>query len=1113
MNLNQYYRYAGNKRTCYKLLLVMKMIILLLTTAIMQVSASTYAQKITLSKNKAPLREIFNEIRIQSGYDFLYNTKLLEKARPVTIHVSEASIEEVLELCFSNQPLTFKLDNKAVSVREKEQSFLGSIVNRLLAVDLDGRVVDENNNALAGVSIKLKGSGRMTSSGRDGSFSFSNLPGNAVLQFSYIGYTTQELALSAIAKPVLIKLKQDVGKLDQVQITAYGTTTKRLNAGNITTITAKDIEKNPVNNVMEALRGNVPGLFVEQATGQPGGAFNVRLRGSANLEKGKAEPLVIVDGVRYPSGTLNLYGNGNYGTSNFLKGGSGLNYINPNDIESVDILKDINATAIYGSSGAYGVILITTKKAKSTNQSFNANIYTGVSVLGEAAPVLNTQQYLMLRREALANDGLKVPASDNDLNGTWPEDRYTDWRKEFLGKAAATTNVNLSYNGGNQNSSYLIGGTFRDMGNIQRHNGSNRDGSLRVSLNTRSNDEKLEVSLSGTFLASTNDMVPYDFSMGALTPPNAPPAYNADGSLNWESIGTDLNGSKTASNINRLYQNKTNNLMGNLTLTYKPVNKVILKTIFGYNNLTGTEEIGYPSTTFHPDETDVAGKTVGVFNQYNNRSLTISPYAEYRTTIAKKGELSVKIGGEVNNRLNRVNSITGTGFSSDELIGNPSVANSVVSGYNLVEYRSIGTYALINFVWNNRYVLDINTRRDGSTKFGPGRRFGNFGSAAVAWIFSEESLIKNNLPWFSFGKLRASSGVVGGDAIGDFQYLGIYSALGGQYGGKGGLAPLTLPNPRLNWERNKNSEIGIELGFLNNRITTDVSYYHNEAGNQLLNQPMPFTTGFAGYSVNSDALIRTTGTEINFSTVNIKSKNFNWSTRINLSIPKSKILRLPSQRNPESNFVLNKPVTGIRLYKYIGVNPETGNYRFSNAKGVEDDYLSGLNNNDRTEFVDLSPKYFGGIQNSISYKRLSLDFTFTFTKRMGKNMLGQVGFPFGLYGLNGSTIWLDRWQAPGQVTDIPKITTQFTGIFRHMLFTGSTGAYEDATYARLQNVSLRYNISDGLSKQLRLKNLSVYLQGQNLLTISNFGGLDPENLDISTIPPLRVFTAGLNVTF
>lgn len=1091
----------------------MKMIVLLLTTAIMQVSASTFAQKITLNKNKAPLSEIFNEIRNQSGYDFLYNNRLLDKARLVTIHVKDASIEQVLELCFSDQPLTFKLDNKAVLVREKEASFIGSIINRFLAKDLSGRIVDENNHALAGVSVKLKGSGRMTNSDKNGSFSFPNLPENAVLQFSYIGYTTREIALKEMSDPVVIQLKQDVGKLDQVQITAYGTTTKRLNAGNITTITSKDIEKNPVNNVLEALRGNVPGLFVEQATGQPGGAFNVRLRGSANFASGTAEPLVIVDGVRYPSGTLNLYGNGNYGTSNFLKGGSGLNYINPNDIESVDILKDINATAIYGSSGAYGVILITTKKAKAMSQSFNANIYTGVSVLGEATPLLNTQEYLMLRREALANDGLTAPASDNDLNGVWPEDRYTDWRKEFLGKAAATTNVNLSLNGGNQNSSYLIGGTFRDMGNIQRHNGANRDGSVRVSLSTRSNDNKFEMALSGTFLASTNDMVPYDFSLGALTPPNAPPAYNADGSLNWESIGTDLNGSKTASNINRLYQNKTNNLMGNLTLTYKPVSKVILKTIFGYNNLTGTEEIGYPSSTFHPEETDVASKTVGAFNQYNNRSVTVSPYAEYRTTIAKKGELSIKLGGEVNNRLNRVNSITGTGFSSDGLIGNPSVANSVVPTYNLTEYRSIGTYALMNFVWNNRYVLDINARRDGSTKFGPGRRFGNFGSAALAWIFSEEALIKDNLPWFSFGKLRASSGVVGGDAIGDFQYLGIYSAVGGQYGGKGGLGPSTLPNPLLNWERNKNSEVGIELGFFNNRITTDVSYYHNEAGNQLLNQPLPFTTGFPGYSVNSDALIRTTGTEINFSTVNIRSANFNWSTRINMSIPKSKILRLPTQRNAESNFVLNKPVTGIRLYKYIGVNPETGDYRFANAEGVEDDYLFGLDNDDKTEFVDLSPKYFGGIQNSFSYKRLSLDFTFTFTKRMGKNMLGQVGFPFGLYGLNGSTIWLDRWQKPGDVTDIPKISTQFTGIFRHMLFTSSTGAYQDATYARLQNVSLRYALSDELSRKLRLKNLSVYLQGQNLLTISNFGGLDPENLDINTIPPLRVFTAGLNVTF
>ncbi|WP_432714495.1 TonB-dependent receptor domain-containing protein, partial [Pedobacter sp.] len=616
------------------------------------------------------------------------------------------------------------------------------------------------------------------------------------------------------------------------------------------------------------------------------------------------------------------------------------------------------------------------------------------------------------------------------------------------------------------------------MGNIQRHKGKNSDGSINFSLNTRSANDKLQVSLSGKYMASKNTMVPYDFSSIGTTPPNAPTAFNADGSLDWESIGTDINGSKSVANINRLYENKTDNLTSNLTFVYKPINKVILKTIFGYNSLSGTEHVGTPSTVFNPAEANIASKRVGAFSEYNNRSLTISPYGEYRTNIAKKCDLSFKLGGEINRQLKHSSSITGTGFATDGLILNPATGNSITQSYTLNEYRSIGMYGLINFVWDNKYVIDINTRRDGSIKFGPGRRFGNFGSAAVAWIFSEENLFKDNLPWFSFGKLRASSGVVGGDAIKDFLYLSVYETVTGQYGGASALSPGNLTNPYLNWERNRNSEIALELGFLNNRINTNVSYYQNEARNQLVDMALPFTTGFSGQVVNSDAKIRNTGTEIEMNSVNIKSKNFSWSSRFNISFQKSKILKLPTQRLSFSNYVLNQSVSGVRVYKYNGVNPETGYYNFTKANGETGDFTYELNNDDKTAFIDLTPKYFGGFQNTFSYKQLSLDFTFSFTKRKAQSELGQTLFAVGFYGVNGSTLWLDRWQQPGDVTNVPKLSTDFGNIGRQSLFRESTGAYEDATYARLQNVSLRYSLSREISQKLHIKNLSVYLQGQ-----------------------------------
>lgn len=1137
--------FEKNRGFSAKISRIMRLTAFLLTAAFLHAQATGRAQTVTISGKDLTLKQVFSAIKKQTGY-VLFNQKgVLADARPVTISVHDKPLRDLLDAAFKDQPLEYVIQGKTILVSRKPPAVTSSqpaspsehSITAFLPVN--GIIRAADGRPLAGVNIVVRGTNKGTTSAANGFFSIDAIEGD-ILKVSAVGFAPLTLRLaggslqvvaddlpskrkgaseeglsrliSGTPSSLVIQLAVSTSPLDEVQVMAYGTTTKRFNAGNITTITSKEIEKNPVNNVLEALQGKVPGLFIQQVTGQPGGAFTVRMRGSANLTTGATQPMIIVDGVRYPGGTLPLSSNTLYGTENFLQGGSGLNYINPNDIESIDILKDVDATAIYGSSGAYGVILITTKKSRSAQQSFNANIYTGVSVNGRTAPLLNTDQYLMLRREALANDNLDIPAGDNDLNGTWPADRYTDWRKEFMGRAAATSNVNLSYSGGAQNTTYLISGSLRDIGNIQRHRGSNKDGSLRFALNTGTANNKFSMSLTGTYLSSKNDMVPYDFSMSALTPPNAPPPYNKDGSVNWAAIGNDLNSSGTASNANRLYKNTTNNLLANATLVYRPIKKVTLRSIFGYNTLTGKELIGYPTSVLNPSNTQAATQTVGILHQFTNRSFTISPYGEFNTRIGSKGDFSFKLGGELNNQLSYFNDITGTGFPSDALLNNPSAGSSVTTDYNLTEYRSIGMYGILKFVWDDKYIIDINTRRDGSTKFGPGRRIGNFGSTALAWIFSEEKLIKTHFPWLSFGKLRVSSGVVGGDAIGDFRYLGTYSVIGGTYDGRVGLTPNSLPNPLLNWERNFNSEAGLELGFFKDRITTDFSYYHNRAGNQLLEQPLSTVTGYSKYTLNSDALIRTSGLEITLNSTNIKSRNFTWSTRFNISIPKSKLLRMPSQANQKSNYVLNKPVTGVLLYKYNGVNPETGYYSFTDAKGNVDDFIGGLDHDDKTEFIDLAPKYFGGLQNSITYKQLTLDFSFSFTSRIGKNFLGQVAFPFGMYGLNGSTIWLRRWQQPGDVTDIPRVSTDFMNIFRQSLLVESTGAYGDATYARLQNMSLRYAFTSAFNKKLHLKNLSVYLQGQNLLTISKFDGLDPENLNAGVIPPLRVFTAGINVT-
>ena len=1115
-------------RNFTQMLLVMKLLIVLLTTTFLQVRATGVSQSITLSGKNLDMKEVFSAIKKQTGFVAFSKKGLLEEASRVSVSVQGMPLADFLELVSKDQPFTYLIVGKTISLsRRAAPEALPAPVAVAPPVladpthPLSGRVLDADGKPLADATVAIKKTKTYTSTRADGLFTLNVHEGD-VLVITFVGYTSREIKVTADlfdrkeGNVLPIALSRSTNELDQVQVTAYGTTTKRLNPGDITTITAEEIEKSPVSNVLEAIQGKVPGLFIQQTTGQPGGAFTLQVRDAEDIANGAIAPLIIVDGVRYPGSTLPLFGSTDVGlgTGSTLQGGNGLNYINPQDIASIDVLKDADATAIYGSAGAYGVILITTKKAQAGAPTLNANVYTGVSIKGEEPKLMNTQQYVMLREEALKNDGLTAGSGDLDVNGTWPTDRSTNWRNVYLGSSAQTTSTNLSYSGGSKYTSYMVNGSYTDNGNIQRHKGDFQNGSMRVSLSTTTADNKFNLALTGGYMASKNDMVPYDFSLStALDAPNAPSPFLPNGQINW--ADDDENGPGTAANINRTYNNVTNNFLANGTLVYKPVRGLTLRTILGYNDLTGKELIGYPTTTMAPTNTNAAQQTQGVYNFFDNRSLSISPYAEYDRLLWGKGNLNLKAGGEIDNENAYSTNIVGKGFASDALLTDPAAATSVTSTYSQTPYRALGFYGIIKYVWDQKYILDLNGRRDGSTKFGEDNRFGNFGSVAAAWIFSDEKFMKENLPFLSFGKLRGSTGIVGGDAIPSYAYLSTYTANQTAYNGKLGLSPGGPADPNLSWEKNHDSEIGLDLGFLKDRVLLSGDYYHNESSNQLVTRPVSYITGFGTYSLNSDAVVRTSGWEGTLSTINIRTRDFTWTTHLNISIPTSKLIKAPSLANQDFNYVVGKPLTGKLLYKYAGVDPETGFFQFTNAKGSTQDfdYLSGLTQADMTQFVDMAPKFFGGITNSFTYKQFSLDVFVNVTDRMGYNELAQSGYLFGMFDVNGSTDWLRRWQKPGDKTDMPKVSTNIINdVFRMWTYQTSTGAYTNATYARLQNVSFRYHFSKHLLSKSHLHDVTLYLQGQNLLTVSKFGGLDPENLNAGVIPPLRVFTGGINLT-
>jgi len=1100
----------------------MKLTVLIIFVGLLHVSAASRAQLITVTGNNLSLSKLFKEIKRQSGYSFLYDENLVDAFPNVNVEISQANINEVLGKLLAGKPLEYLIIDKSVVIRLKDQSQENG--QKSLSRVIYGKIVDEGGLPLPGVTITATGkdnkSTRQWVSNERGEFTMVILDETLTVKFSFVGYNSQIFAVADMKSPFHLVMKPSSSSLDQVQVLAYGTTTKRLNTGSTYTITSEEIAKNPVPNVLQALNNRVPGLSIVQGTGQVGGSFTVRVRGINSIGN-TIDPLYIVDGVPYPAGGNNnnpnsvpgglpfLQNNRNSGTSAQL-GGNALNYINPDDIESIDILKDADATSIYGSRGAYGVILITTKKGKAGKPKVTFNINQSVSTVSSTPKLLNTDDYLMIRREALKNDGLTVGPNDFDLNGTYSPTAYTNWAKVLL-KSAPSTKINANYSGGNELTTFSISGNYDNYGNVELHNGFNRDGSLRLQVSNLSPNRKLSIDVTGLFTSTVNTMTPYDFTGDGtnLRAPNAPSYFNPDGSLNWNASGDNTN---PYSYLNAQYRSLVNNILGSTTLSYRPVKGLTIKAVVAYNYLSGKEFRGLPSTVFNPATTNVSNSLTSTLNNFSIRTVSFDPYISYDTRVSK-GQLTVSAGGSLQDKLNDQTVLAGTGFVNDSRLNNPTIGISTSNSYNSTLYRYDGLFGILRYNWKSKYIINFNGRYDGSTRFGDGHRYGFFGSVAGAYIFTEEKWIKEHLSFLSFGKIRGSYGTTGGDGIPNYQYLPTYST-NATYQGNPTYINNGLANKDLHWETDKKRDIGITIGLLNDRITLDAGYYKNIVTGSLSQLPLTNPTGFAYIFFNSDAKSQSTGWEFSATSTNIHTKTFNWTSNFALTVPRTKLLYYPpGQALTNSNLVEGQPLTNMKLIKYDGVDPQTGNYVFENAAGTKSGFILSPALADRNQNIDVSARYLGSISNTISYKNFSLDFTFSFQNKIGLTYQGSLSALPGTINQNETSWALDRWQNPGDITNVPKPTTNLlTSLFGQTTFRQSTGAYAPITFARLQNASFAYTLPVGLQKKLGLSNTRIFINGQNLFVISKFRDLDPENPSFSSLPPLRVVNVGLNVT-
>lgn len=1096
-------------RCITKTMLVMKLTSIFILVACLQVSARGLSQTVTFSGKNVSLEKVFSIIKEQTGYVVFYDYSVLDGSKPVTLSVKNEPLQQFLTQVLNGQLLDYKITRKTIFIKKAagtpvhslQQPASDAIADPSLAgIPISGRIINEKGEPLAGATMKVKGGKKVVTTDADGRFTLQANIGD-VLIVSYVGFASKELRISMqdIGK---VMLSASDSKLDELQIIAYGVSTKRFVTGSATTIKSEDIEKQPVTNVLAAVQGRMPGVLVTSANGIPGSGITMEIRGNNSISA-LSNPLYIVDGIPIPAVSLS-----NVNTASGSV--SPLNSINPMDVESITVLKDAEATAIYGSRGANGVVLITTKKGKAGKTKLDINAYTGSSAATRVPAFMNTTQYLTIRRKAFVADNITPTLSNAQDLLLWSPNTYTNFPKLIMGNTSPLTNVQTSLSGGNELTRFLFGVGYHHEGSIlYGNNHDNRvDGHLNIDHNSA--DKRLNINTSVTYSNDNIKTLSADPFLAIFAPPNFP-HYDTTGNLYWIKGNVTPPLTNPWSYLQKVGKTLTDNFIANTSVRFAVLDGLYAKVNVGFTKMSMAQQMTAPSTSYNPTSFS-STKSSATFGNSSTQSYIVEPQLDYTRKIGA-GVLNALVGGTAQSSASKTNSITGINFTSDDLIESISAAATITNKtLTSTQYKYISGFGRLNFRWMDKYIFNATFRRDGSTRFGPGRQFGNFWSVSGGWIFSEENLIKYSIPALSFGKLRGSYGVSGNDQINDYRYLETYTSNYAAYNGNLGLYSNNIANPDYGWETNKKLELAMELGFLKNRILLTSAFYRSRSDNQLVQTALPSQTGFTYYQANLPALVQNTSWEFELSTTNINHKDFRWQSNFNITFPKNVLVRFPGLASSAYAYyyVVGQSLSLYRGYHFTGISPTNGVPQYEDVD--KDGSISS--GSDYVNIGSLDPKYYGGLGNTFSYKGFSLDIFLQFTKQKGYNMIKAYYYPLG-YKVNlPAYLANDYWEPTHTNASRAGLTTTTSSAIGSAYIYDlppSDASYSDASYVRLKNLSFSYSLPQKIAKKAGMERMRIYILGQNLFTMTSYKGLDPEVKNAT--PVLRTLTGGIQLNF
>jgi TonB-dependent starch-binding outer membrane protein SusC len=1156
-----------------KTLLVVKLVTIFLLAGCLQVSASGYGQNISVSGKGLTLKKVFNEIQRQTGYSFLYFDKDLQNAKKITIDAHNEDLKDVLNAVFAGQPLTYTIIQNTIVVKNKpaEVQALQPVIIEVNLIDIRGSIVNENNEPVAGASIRVKSTTAGTVSDAQGKFVLTGIDEKATLIISGTNIETVELKVAGRNELGAIKVTTKVGVLSTVEV-GYGAVKRKDITGSVASVDINEIKNVPFMTIDAAMVGKAPGLQITKADGSPGGAVRIRIRGGASLI-GSNDPLYIIDGVpvlvenKYVGVTDMTNPIENYGGENarnssisgsFSRGLNNLAGLNLDDIETIDILKDASATAIYGSKAANGVVIITTKKGKRNQKPvLEINNYTGISkALREK--VLDAGQYKMIMLEAATNrvtEDIRLSRSANTVAKAIVDNPAllgnssvnTDWLGLVL-RTGITQNTNISVRGGGTGSTYYTSLAYTNQKGALLGSDFNRIAG-KVNLDNEITS-KLRVITNIDYAFSKTNITNGIYASALQAPPIFSP-YDADGSFtNFDLLfgsltpagsGSDFGIQNPLAMATAINRGQNNTVLGSLTAHYDILKdlKFISTASVNYSNYRQRNYIPSYLEIANPNSQGGQSSNGGVGSQSN--STTVNTFYENTLTWNKQfndnNRLNLLGGTSWEKYTTEFFSAEGRGYPNDNFLNNLNSAAvpTVVRGANPSgEYSLLSFYIRANYALKERYLFTFTGRNDISSKFAPGKQAAYFPSGAFAWRLSEESFMKG-IKWVNELKLRVSAGYTGSQSIGNYLYHSLYSPVA--YAGASAFVPTQLGNADIEWERTLQKDLGVDFALLNNRLRGTVGYYEKNTSGLLLNMTPPPSYAFSSVIMNV-ANIRNRGFEFELRGDIVKKKHFNWNIAFNIANNVSKVtsIRGGPFSDPNNRNALNLGTSIVRegdpmglIYgrQFLGIagtNKEATDYLqavlfarlfnpWFNAGDMK--YDTSQSSYKQGVIGNMNPKFFGGITNTFSYKNFTLTTLFNYS--YGNDILFQADVrDRNVNNLSNKGVRvLERWTVQNPSTTRARL------LYGRSEFMTSANVY-DGSFIKLKSLTLGYELPQKATNTIKLRSASFYLSATNLFVITKYPGLDPEvtddprsiiggGRDLSMYPTTREVTIGLRI--